>query len=348
MDWMEEEGPEAGPVVEAEIMDAPSGVSGAVAIRRGEIMAQVEIANAAPRSVARFEADARELACMNRSMAAACGYTLKRGGKPITGPSIRLAEIVAYAWMHIVCGSRVVAEEAGFIVAEGYCLDVQRNRSETVQVRRRITSKNGQRYSEDMVAVTANAACSIAKRNAIFAVVPRVFVDRIYEAAMATAMGKEKPLEERRREVVDRLLKLCESKGLKVGEADILAAVDRTSIEDVVWADVKLLIGYGTSIADGEQSASEIFGEKAAKQSAPEPPPSPDVEARREKIGKKPAPKDSPQMVERIEAICADPNLRGRRPDVEAIVRANAPGGMPDVDAIDDAVEALLAKIEEV
>ncbi|MFN8826683.1 MAG: hypothetical protein ACK501_17070, partial [Planctomycetota bacterium] len=47
---------------------------------------------------------------------------------------------------------------------------------------RRITGKNGRRYSSDMIGVTGNAACSIALRNAVFRGIPRAFWIDIYDA----------------------------------------------------------------------------------------------------------------------------------------------------------------------
>lgn len=53
------------------------------------------------------------------------------------------------------------------MTAQGVFHDLERNVAITYEVRRRIVDKNGRRYKPDMIGVTANAACSIALRNAI-------------------------------------------------------------------------------------------------------------------------------------------------------------------------------------
>ena len=53
----------------------------------------------------------------------------------------------------------------------------------SAEVRKRIIDKNGNRYSEDMVITTSNAAIAIARRNAIFSIIPRAFVDEMMNYA---------------------------------------------------------------------------------------------------------------------------------------------------------------------
>ncbi len=93
------------------------------------------------------------------------------------------AEIVTSAWGNCRAGARVVDEGAEFITAQGVFHDLERNVQVTMEVRRRITGKNGRRYSSDMIGVTGNAACSIALRNAVFRGIPRAFWIDIYDAA---------------------------------------------------------------------------------------------------------------------------------------------------------------------
>jgi hypothetical protein len=149
-----------------------------------------------------FEAKAKELACYNERIAQSTYYKLPRGGKNIEGPSIRLAEILAVAWKNLYFGSRTKEEADQYIVAEGYCYDLENNIGVVREVRRRITDKEGKRFNEDMVNLTANAAGAIAMRNAILAIIPRAFADDIFAKAKEVALGKEKGLETRRAQVV--------------------------------------------------------------------------------------------------------------------------------------------------
>lgn len=261
--WLAEETEEAEVIDTYEEQLPATSQGGSVAISRGEMMARIDTAHRFPRNMKDFQAKATELACFNERIAQSTFYKLPRGGKNIEGPSIRLAEIIAVAWKNLYFGSRTKEESDGFIISEGYCYDLENNIGVVREVRRRITDKNGRRFNDDMITVTANAAGSIAMRNAILAVIPRAFADDIYHKAKDVALGKTKGLEQRRGEVFARLISLCQGKGVDIKEADILASVNRPSVNDINWDDIETLIGYGTSIADGELTASEIFQAKA-------------------------------------------------------------------------------------
>jgi hypothetical protein len=69
------------------------------------------------------------------------------------------------------------------VTAQGVCHDLQSNTFIAYEVRRRITGKGDRKYSDDMIGVTGNAASSIALRNAILKIIPKVFWDGIYQAA---------------------------------------------------------------------------------------------------------------------------------------------------------------------
>src|SRR5678816_4803120 len=97
-------------------------------------------------------------------------YSLPRGGRNIVGPSVRFAEVVASSWGNIRSGARIIDIDDKFITAQGQCFDLEKNICVQVEVKRRITKKDGKRYDDDMIGVTGNAACSISLRNAVFKV----------------------------------------------------------------------------------------------------------------------------------------------------------------------------------
>ena len=53
-----------------------------------------------------------------------------------------------------------------------------------------------------MIMTTANAATSIALRNVVFRVVPRAYINEIYEAARKAAAGSARTLKQRRMEMI--------------------------------------------------------------------------------------------------------------------------------------------------
>ena len=176
-------------------------------LNRSEVEAQLDAAHRHPRSVAKFLREAMTLATLSRPVAESCIYAVPRDGKTIAGPSVRLAEICASAYGNLHIAARIVDIEEKEIVAQGVAWDLEKNLRVTVETRRRITSRNGRRFSDDMITMTGNAAASIALRNAIFRVCPRAYVDTIYAKVREVAVGDAKTLNARRHEVLSRLNK---------------------------------------------------------------------------------------------------------------------------------------------
>ena len=224
---------------------------------RGEIDVQIATARAYPRSITEFHQRAMAMVTLNQHTAESCIYALPRGKKAIEGPSIRLAEIVASSYGHLTIAGRVIGEDEKFIYAEGVAWDVQNNVRVLKSIRRRITTTNGTRYNDDMIAVTANAAASIAMRNAVFACVPRALVGPLYEAAIKVAGGTEGTLEATRQTVLAYFKEKHD-----VSPERVLRAVGKEGVEDLGVAAIRILKGFATTIQDGEASVETIFPEK--------------------------------------------------------------------------------------
>lgn len=220
---------------------------------RSEIESQLDAAHRYPRSVQRFMKEAVGLACLTRPVAESCIYALPRGGKVISGPSVRLAEICASAYGNLHVAARVLGAEDREVVAQGVAWDLEKNLRVTVEARRRITNKKGVRFDDDMITMTGNAAGSIALRNAIFRVVPRAYIDAIYAKVREVAVGNASTLAGRRAEVVERLQKI----GVPIER--IFPRVEKIGIDDVGLAELEVLIGLGTAIKDGKMPIDEAF-----------------------------------------------------------------------------------------
>jgi len=239
-----------------EVLPAVSAVvqpSALQALEAASIDVAIATAHKFPRSVARFARTARELACINETVAAECFYHLPRG-KGIEGPSIRLAEIVAYAWGNLRVGARIIEETDKFVTAQGICHDLERNVSASTEVRRRITDKAGRRYNDDMVIMTMNAACAVARRNAIFQVIPGAMVQEIEEAAKRVAVGSASTLVKKREKVVTLFTKMG------VDQARLEAFLGH-EIEEIGLEDLQTLQGMFTALKDGTSTVDELFPE---------------------------------------------------------------------------------------
>lgn len=240
--------------------DEESGITRASAsataqLNRSEVECQLDAAHKYKRSVATFLKEAIGMATLNRQVAESCIYSLPRDGKMIAGPSVRLAEICLSAYGNLQAGARVVGEDSDgkTISAQGVVWDMERNVRVVVEVNRRITTKTGRRFSDDMVVTTGNAAASIALRNATFRVVPRAYVDTIYQKVREVAVGDAKTLEARRAEIISRLGKMG------VTTDRILARLERRAVEDIGLEDLEVLIGLGTAIKHQEQGIDDAF-----------------------------------------------------------------------------------------
>ena len=215
-----------------------------------------------PRSLAKFKADAIEMATFDRTIAKKCFWKLPRGGKDLDGPSIRLAEIIAAAYGNLRCAARIIEIAETYVVAQGVCLDVEKNSVFSTEVRTRITDKEGRRYNDDMIIVTSNAACSKAVRNAIFRVVPLALVEPVSIAAKACAAGNRDTIVEDRKNAVSAWA----SKG--ISEKQLCAKFNAAGIEDLGPAELSDLLGYWNALEDKETTLDEIFP-TPAKPSAP-------------------------------------------------------------------------------
>lgn len=233
------------------ILDAGTALTAAA---KAEIDVQISTAKRYPRSIASFRKTAMELATMDEDTAATMFYCLPRGGKKIEGPSARLAEVVGSTWGNLRYGAQIVSIGDKFLTAEGACHDLETNNAAKVQVQRRITDKQGKRFNDDMIGVTANAAMSIALRQAIFKVVPFAFIKPIYEAARLCSIGKAKSMANKRAAAIDWFKKAGAT------EADVLAYLDRQGIEEITDDDLISLRGVVQAIKEGETTIEDALG----------------------------------------------------------------------------------------
>jgi hypothetical protein len=239
-----------------EIMESEGAVSVIGALERAEIDMQIATAKRYPRSIAAFVKSARTLACASPQIAAQCSYAVPRQGKTIIGPSIRLAEIVAPSWKNCRYGGRVVEIGDRFVSVQGFFYDLENNVAVTVDVRRRITDRNGIRYNDDMIQQTCQAAVSIAVRNAIFRGIPGGYVEAIRVEAQDVALGKKEGLEVQRAKA---LKFFTETYSIK--KAVILKTLGVEDEKDITWGHMSRLMGFRTAIDTGESTAEQIFSE---------------------------------------------------------------------------------------
>lgn len=225
---------------------------------RAEIDMQIATAHAFPRSIATFARQARELVTLSEEQAQSCIYSLPRGSgqnkTTITGPSARFAELIQYTFKNSRGGGRVVGIEGNFVVAQGVFHDLENNIMVTMEVRRRITDRNGRLFNDDMITVTGNAAASIAHRNAVLKAVPKAIWQPVYDLARFTAIGDVKTLDQRR----SACLSWFANVGVTVDM--VLAKLELGGVEDIGLDELEYLTGLRTAIKDGSVTPERAFG----------------------------------------------------------------------------------------
>lgn len=231
----------------------PTLGEGLEAQTRGEIDVQIVTARRFPRSIRTFKNTALEMVTLDEETAEACFYVLPRAGKNIEGPSARLAEIVASAWGHMRVEGKPVGESDGFIKSRGTAWDLQTNVAIAFECWRRITDKHNKRYTDDMVGVTANAAASIAVRNAVFKVVPSPFWRPLYLAARKVAIGDASTLADRRAKSLDAFQKMG------VTAERVFSLLNVKGVEDITLDQLGVLRGLFTAIREGDTTVDEAF-----------------------------------------------------------------------------------------
>jgi len=228
-------------------------VSAQRALEVAEIESQIATAKRYPRDIQVFKDKLMAMANLDQDTAEGCYYALPRGGRAIDGPSVRLAEIALACYGNCAAEADVLYEDESFIYAMGQCRDLENNISVRVKVRRRITNRQGKRFNDDMIAVTANAACAIALRNAIFKIVTGAYLKPVFDRCKKTAVGEMKSLANKRAEVIGRLSQFG------VDEKRVLAVIGRKSVDEVTFDDVATLIGLGTAIKGGDATVEDAF-----------------------------------------------------------------------------------------
>lgn len=235
-------------------------------LQRAEVDQQVSTARALPRSIDKAAKGIFALSTMDHQSAAECIYALPRGNKPIRGPSIRFAEIIASQWGNCRIGARVVHVDRAekYVEAEGVFHDLETNMATTARVRRRISDKRGQLLTDDMIIVTGNAACAIAKRNAVLGAVPKAVWRKSYMKVEGVIAGDVQTLVQRR----DEAVKAFAVYGLKPEQ--IYTAIGVGGMADIGIDHIVVLAGMLSAIQNGEETVESLFAPPSQEGKAPQ------------------------------------------------------------------------------
>lgn len=239
------------------VVQSASDIETIEASSRAEYDIQITTAKKYPRNLTRVRDNVMAIATMNKETAETCRYALPRGGKTLSGPSVHLARIMAQQYGNLRVDSRVKQITDKQIISEAVCFDLETNYAVKVEVRRSIVNKFGQRFNDDMITVTGNAASAIAYRNAVLAVIPKSITDSAYNASIRMITGdltSEDKLIAARKKAIDYF-----KDNYKVTEEQVLKAIGCRTIAQVKAEQIAELRGLEQSLKDGDTTPDEAF-----------------------------------------------------------------------------------------
>lgn len=240
------------PVEAQSLQQAPVDV-----LERANVDSQVATAKQYPRNIRRSIDNSIVMATMDNETAQSCGYALPRGGKPITGPSVHLAKIIVSNWGNMRTEAKVVQITDKQIISRGTAWDLETNVASAFEVRRSIIDKKGNRFSDDMITVTGNAANSIAYRNSVFSVVPKAVVDKVYKAAQKCITGDLSDNEKLLKRRTDAINYFNDEWGIT--EEEVVKLCGKQTVNQIKAEEIALLLGMVQSLKDGDTTVDELM-----------------------------------------------------------------------------------------
>lgn len=226
-------------------------------IERANVDSQIATAKQYPRDLRRAINNSIAMATLDVPTAQSCGYALPRGGKPITGPSVHLAKLIVSNYGNIRAEAKVVQITDKQVISRGTCWDLENNVATAFEVRRSIVGRSGQRFSDDMITVTGNAANAIAYRNAVFSVIPKAITDKVYQAAQHTITGDlsdEDKIIARRKKCIDFF-----KDEFGISEQEVVMLCGKQTVNQIKANEIALLLGITQSLTDGDTTVEDLM-----------------------------------------------------------------------------------------
>lgn len=290
-------------------------------------------------------------ACKRRSLAERATYAYKRGGQLVTGPSIRLAEVLARHWGNLTFGLRELSRKSGESEMEAYAWDLETNTkvSRTFTVRHIREKKSGNQNLDserDIYELTANMG-QRRVRACILELVPGDIVEAAEEECKKTIEnGAGEPLEDRIRKMIAAFAELGVTKEMI---EDFLGH----KVDAMVSQQLVRLTEIYRSIRDGVGKREDFFRVMSSKEES-KIEEKPTETAKKEKSGKGKSQKAEPkteqpdQGAEKSIWVRYDEIQKSDEPGImmamEACGFSNEPGNEADIKKVVDKYNEIVAK----
>lgn len=196
-------------------------------------------------------------ACKRKGLAEQAMYAYKRGTSLVTGPSIRMAEMLAQNYGNIGCGVSELGTADGETQMQAFCIDYETNYQKrvTFSVPHVRETKQGTKKLTDARDIYENNFNMGARRlrACILAVIPGDFIEDAIAVCEKTLAGDvTKPISERIRAMVDAFGNLGISQ-------ELLEKRLGHKVDAIIEHELVTLRKIYKSIEDGISKASEWF-----------------------------------------------------------------------------------------
>ncbi|MDI2588083.1 hypothetical protein OR571_13395 [Psychrobacillus sp. NEAU-3TGS] len=228
-----------------------------------EVKGAIFLAKQFPRNI--FQSEQRILdSCKRPSLAEVAMYQYPRGGTKVSGPSIRLAEVLAQNWGNISFGVKELEQREGESVAMAYAWDLETNvRQEKVfTVKHSRQAKGSLQKLTDPRDIYELVASSGARRvrACVLGIIPGDIVDKAVAECEQTLRGNNKgPLKDR---IANALKSFKEN--YRVTQ-EMVEAKFGYNAESFTEYDYVELIKIFTSLKDGMSKIEDWFDKDAGK-----------------------------------------------------------------------------------
>lgn len=228
-----------------------------------EVKGAIFLAKQFPRNI--FQAEQRILdSCKRTSLAEVAMYQYPRGGTKVSGPSIRLAEVLAQNWGNLSFGVKELEQREGESVAMAYAWDLETNvRQEKVfTVKHSRQAKGTLQKLTDPRDIYELVASSGARRvrACVLGIIPGDIVDKAVAECEQTLKGNNKgPLKDR----ISKALKTFKEQHRVTQE--MVEAKFGYNAESFTEYDYLELIKIFNSIKDGMSKVEDWFNKDEGK-----------------------------------------------------------------------------------
>lgn len=205
--------------------------------------------------------------CQRPSLAECAIYSFPRGGQNVTGPSIRLAEVIKRNWGHIRSGWRCLERARGRSVIQAYAYDIQNNVGEdrTFEVRHVRDTRQGPKPLTDERDIYELEANQAARR--VRACILALIDGDVIEAALDQCTRTLEAKADTTPEGIKRMLEAFAP--FKVNQKMIEARIGR-NLSAITAAQMVALKNILNGMKDGMSTVENWFDKSLQDQAEPE------------------------------------------------------------------------------